>query len=101
MLAPDLPGETITNVLQKLKKNKQFLGLESFISVTIFNASEFKSTWTAWEGVTKGVIGLCSRKSVLFDFTEDQRRKVEEEIVGQRLKAEVSLKMHSIKGFKI
>ena len=68
--------------------------------MTAFNVSEFNSNWPAWEGVTKGVIGLCSRKSLLFDFTDDQRRKVEEEIVGQQLKAEVSLKMHSIGGFK-
>ena len=65
------------------------------------NVSECNSNCSAWEGVTKGVIGLCSRKSLLFDFTDDQRRKVEEEIVGQQLKAEVSFKMHSIGGFEV
>ena len=38
---------------------------------------------------------------MLFDFTDDQRKKVEEEIVDQQLKAEVSLKMHGICGFKV
>ena len=85
-----------------LVKLSQFIfDFHSFISVTAFNVSEFNSTWSAWEGVTKGVIGLCSRTSLLFDFTDDQRRKVEEEIVGQQLKARVSLKMHSICGFKV
>ena len=50
--------------------------------------SEFNAKLLARAGVISAVINLCTRNSILFGFTDEQRTRMEEEIIGKQFESE-------------